>query len=79
MSDRPTGNGRIPPVHIFRRLWRFIEGQLVEAVPDEDAPCEFNCRVGQCTMGEWQTCENRLQTLARKSNSVQPPNQPGAH
>ena len=76
MADRPADRGRIPVVHIFRRLWGFIKDQLVQYVPDEDEPCEFHCRADQCTMGEWQSCENRLQTLARKSTPADPPKRP---
>jgi hypothetical protein len=76
VSDRPAGRGRIPAVHIFRRLWSFIKDQLVQDVPVEVEPCEFHCRVGQCTMGEWEACENRLRTLAEKMSPAEPPKSP---
>jgi hypothetical protein len=76
VADWPADRGRTPAVDIFRRLWGFIKDQLVQDVPDEDGPCEFHCRADQCTIGEWETCENRLQTLARKSTPVEPPKRP---
>jgi len=77
VSDLELDNGRMPATHFLGRVWGFVKGQLVQPVPEVDAHCEYNCRVGQCTMGEWQTCESRLRTLARKSilgeTAEQPP------
>jgi len=30
-------------------------------VPPELARCEFGCRIGQCSRGEWEECERRIQ------------------
>ena len=78
VSDRPAGSRRNPAIRIFRRAWGFLKGQVILDVPDDDAPCEFNCRVNQCTLGEWETCESRLRTLARKTAPSEPPNAAGA-
>jgi hypothetical protein len=48
----------------FIRLWRWVEGQIAQEVPKDIALCEFDCRKEQCTMGEWQTCERRLEEAA---------------
>jgi len=45
------------------RLWQWIHGQLVQDVPEDLAVCEFDCRKLQCTMGEWETCERRLERV----------------
>jgi hypothetical protein len=42
------------------RLWRWVTDQVVGEVPEESALCEFDCRKGQCEMGEWTSCERRL-------------------
>ena len=78
MSDTELEDGRMPAAHFLGRVWGFVKGQVVQTVPEVDAHCEYNCRVGQCTLGEWETCENRLQTLARKSNLGESAKQPAA-
>ncbi len=49
----------------FIRLWRWIKDQIVRDVPKDIAPCEFDCRKEQCTMGEWETCERRLDSVQK--------------
>ncbi len=34
--------------------------QLVEDLPDENAPCELDCKKVQCTEREWINCRWRL-------------------
>jgi hypothetical protein len=41
-------------------LWRWVKDQIVQDVPKDSALCEFDCRKEQCTIGEWETCERRL-------------------
>jgi hypothetical protein len=65
VSEMVVENGRVPAPRILSRVWDYFKGQVVQPVPDDDAPCEFNCRVGQCTVHEWQSCEIRLRSLAR--------------
>jgi hypothetical protein len=55
----PHGNGPL------RRLWHWIKDQVIQDVPKSIAVCEFDCRKGQCTMGEWKTCENRLHKIVK--------------
>jgi len=55
----PHGNGPL------WRLWRWIKDHVFQDVPKSIAVCEFDCRKGQCTTGEWNTCENRLQKVAK--------------
>lgn len=38
--------------------------QVVQDVPAGDALCEFDCRKLQCHVGEWESCERRLQNAA---------------
>ncbi len=52
----------IQPLH--RRLWQWLKGQIVQTVPEEDGVCEFDCRKQQCTEGEWEVCERRVQKAA---------------
>jgi len=48
---------------VARKAKRWLEGQLVEDVPDSLALCEFGCRKLQCRMGEWEQCQRRLRDL----------------
>jgi hypothetical protein len=49
----------------FRRLWKWIKDQVVQTVPEKDAVCEFECRKLQCTGGEWEICQRRLQAIEK--------------
>lgn len=40
---------------------RWLKEPLVEEVPDELARCEFGCRRLDCRMGEWESCEKRIE------------------
>jgi hypothetical protein len=48
----------------FKRLWRWVKDQIVQDVPKDNALCEFDCRKEHCTLGEWETCERRLDKAA---------------
>jgi len=54
----------------FTRLRRWVKGQFVQEVPEEIALCEFDCRKGQCSMHEWETCERRI---SKASGELSPP------
>jgi hypothetical protein len=62
----------------MRKVRSWLKGQIVQEVPEDVALCEFDCRKGQCRMGEWESCERRLKDLqdfrrwkTRKSDSGQ--------
>ena len=50
---------------VFTRLREWLAGQFIGDVPGEIAQCEFGCRKGQCTSGEWESCMNRNRTISR--------------
>ena len=65
MDEHSKGNGsprlgKASPA----RLWQWLKGQFVGGVPDEIGLCEYDCRKHQCTMGEWETCDRRLNQAA---------------
>lgn len=47
----------------------------MDDVPEGDALCEFDCRKLQCSVGEWEVCERRLQ---RASGELMPEKAPVA-
>lgn len=56
-----------------RSAWGWLWRQVVEDVPAGDAICEFDCRKSQCQVGEWETCERRLQEAAGELMPSQEP------
>jgi hypothetical protein len=46
------------------RCWQWVRDQIAQDVPEEIEICAFDCRKGQCTMGEWATCDRRLHKAA---------------
>jgi len=42
------------------RLWQWFKDQWIREVPEDLAPCEFDCHKAQCFEGEWDTCQRRL-------------------
>jgi hypothetical protein len=48
----------------LRQLVRWITDKFVQDVSADDAICAFDCRRGQCTIGEWATCGRRLNRAA---------------
>lgn len=38
---------------LFRR-------HIIQDMPDELARCEFDCRVNECSHGNWMTCKKRI-------------------
>jgi hypothetical protein len=48
----------------YRKSWQWLKDQAVMDVPETHGLCEFDCRKGQCTEGEWANCERRIQKAA---------------
>ena len=46
---------------LWRRLGRISESSVDDGV----AVCEFECNESQCTLGDWERCENRRHASAR--------------
>lgn len=46
------------------RARKWVEGQFVQDVPEDIELCEFDCSKGQCTVGEWESCERRRRRAA---------------
>lgn len=55
MSDEPAEKKGL-----VARLRRWVKGAIVDQTPAEMEVCEFHCRKLECTLGKWDTCENRL-------------------
>lgn len=60
---------------MFRELWTFLKGHLVEEVPDEMAAC-LDCGEIDCRAGCYDTCPSRLSRAAalraaRSASSLQ--------
>ena len=47
-------------VMVPQRLADWVLNQIIQDVPEDIALCQFDCRKGQCSHGEWETCERRL-------------------
>lgn len=46
--------------NLLAKVWHWATGQIVQDVPINSALCAYDCRKGQCSSGEWETCERRL-------------------
>lgn len=44
---------------MIRNLWNWLQGQMVQDMPDSIAACEFDCRAPVCRRGEWERCAYR--------------------
>jgi hypothetical protein len=44
----------------LRRLVQLVKRNIVGDVPDDIALCEYDCRKGQCVMGEWAACDRLI-------------------
>jgi len=42
---------------------RWLKEQVIEDVPDDLARCEFGCGKSECRIGQWETCERRLEEM----------------
>ena len=45
---------------MLKWLKRVFQKHIAQEVPNTLARCEFGCRVGQCSRGEWEQCEKRI-------------------
>jgi len=50
-------------LNIFKRLKHAWRGFLIADLPPELAQCEDGCRIGECSQGKWETCENRIRRM----------------
>jgi hypothetical protein len=50
----------LQPVQLLRKFSQLVMREIVQDVPEDSALCEFDCKKGQCTQGEWATCERRM-------------------
>jgi uncharacterized protein YecT (DUF1311 family) len=48
----------------IRGIWWRFRNQIIQEVREDSALCEFDCRHGQCTMEEWESCDRRLNKAA---------------
>ena len=44
----------------LRGFFQEIRNQIIQDVPEDIGLCEFDCRTGQCTQDEWESCQRRL-------------------
>jgi len=44
----------------MRGFFQWIRSQFIGDVPEDVSLCEFDCRKVQCTQGDWEACERRL-------------------
>lgn len=47
----------------LKSLKERILAHIVSEVPDELAPCEFDCPAKSCKEGNWRNCGNRLKMV----------------
>jgi hypothetical protein len=60
----------------LRGFFQLVRNQLIQDVPEDIALCEFDCQKDQCTHGEWESCERRLN---RAEGELRPsPKEPAA-
>jgi len=43
-------------------LWQWLKNKMIQEVPEDYGWCEFDCEKLQCSMGDWENCENRLRS-----------------
>ena len=48
----------------MQQLVEFVKRNIVDDVPEQIAICEFDCRKGQCRMGEWDACDRRIRNAS---------------
>ncbi len=66
MADYPAQS-----LNSFRRFWaRFKNRWIISEIPQDIALCEFDCRKGQCSSGEWAACNRRI---SRAAGELLPP------
>ena len=47
-------------ITVLKRLANWVLNQIIQDVTEDIGLCEYDCRKGQCSQGEWATCERRL-------------------
>ena len=50
----------MPQAGSMRGFFQWIRSQIIGDVPEDISLCEFDCRKGQCTQGDWEACGRRL-------------------
>ena len=60
----------------LRGFFQLVRNQFIQDVPEDIALCEFDCRAAQCTQGEWESCERRLNRA--EGELVPSPKEPAA-
>lgn len=45
---------------LLRNLADCLLNHVIQDMPDDIGICEFDCRRLQCSQGEWEICERRL-------------------
>ena len=63
-TRRSIAEGRSKSGSLLFRFRQWVKGQIVQEVPKGIELCEFDCRKEQCAVGEWETCDRRLQHAA---------------
>jgi hypothetical protein len=46
------------------RLSQWARDWIAQDVPEDIALCAFDCRKGQCTLEEWESCDRRVTKAA---------------
>ena len=46
--------------NLSRGFLQWVRNQIIQDVPEDVALCEFDCRKGNCTNEEWESCGRRL-------------------
>ena len=42
------------------RFWKWFKNQIAQEVPENCAPCAFDCNKTECSPEHWTTCARRL-------------------
>jgi len=45
----------------LRRILDWLAGPTIDEIPEDDAPCVFDCRKPECREADWDNCLRRLQ------------------
>jgi hypothetical protein len=64
---------------MIRNLWTWLQGQMVQDVPETLAVCEFDCYRPACWRAEWERCAYRrwAQAIGVAQPAPRPP-RPGS-
>ena len=80
MPEETAKPGQSSKIGMFRRAWRSLVNRVIQYVPNENAACEFDCRVTDCDAERWEVCDDRRRTEAEESTRVDatPPGKPAS-